>query len=106
MQKGMERGEWRHLREVSVMSEKKTDSGFCWEATIKPDGNPEETEVRWYRRDSEEKQWQFCGNDGPSRDELSEEAKETLGRVYGFILSRFYEKERREATERNVDPEE
>ena len=62
--------------------------------------------MRWYRRDSQEKQWQFCGNDGPSRDELSEEAKETLGRVYGFILSRFYEKERREATERNVDPEE
>jgi hypothetical protein len=43
--------------------------------------------VRWYRRVSEEKQWQSCGNDGPSSDELSEEAKETLGRVYGFILS-------------------
>ena len=53
-----------------------------------------------------QKQSQVYGNDGPSQDELSEEAKETLGRVYGFILSRFYEKERREATERNVDPEE
>jgi|SRR5215208_646945 hypothetical protein len=87
MRKGMERGEWKDLREVSVMSEKKTDSCFCWEATIKLDGNPKETEVRWYRRVSEEKQWQSCGNDGPSSDELSEEAKETLGRVYGFILS-------------------
>jgi len=46
------------------MSKKKTDSSFCWEATIKTDGNPEKTEVRWYRRESEEKQWQFCGNDG------------------------------------------
>jgi hypothetical protein len=50
MQKGTERGEWKDLREVSVMSEKKTDSSFCWEATIKPDGSPKETEVRWYRR--------------------------------------------------------
>ena len=88
------------------MSEKKSDSSFCWEATIKPDGNPEETEVHWYRRDSEEKQWQFCGNDGPSWDELSEGAKETLGRVYGLILRGIYEKERREAIERTVDPEE
>lgn len=88
------------------MSEKKSDSSFCWEATIKPDGNPEETEVRWYRRDSEEKQWQFCGNGGPSWDELSEEAKRTLGRVYGFVLSSFRENERREATKQEVDPEE
>ncbi len=88
------------------MNEKNTDSSFCWEATIKSDVSPEKTEVRWYRRDSEEKQWQFCGNDGPSWDELSEEAKQTLGRVYGFILRRIYEKERREAIERKVDPEE
>ena len=88
------------------MNEKNTDSSLCWEATLKPDVSPEKTEVRWYRRESEEKKWQFCGNDGPSRDELSEGAKETLGRVYGFILGRIYEKERREAIERNVDPEE
>ena len=77
----------KDLREVSVMSEKKTDSSFCWEATIKPDGSPEETEVRWYRRDSQEKQWQFCGNDGPSRDELSEEAKETLAEFTALSLA-------------------
>jgi hypothetical protein len=35
--KGIERGEWKDLWELSVMSEKKTDSSFCWEATIKPD---------------------------------------------------------------------
>lgn len=46
------------------------------------------------------------GNHGPSRDELSEEAKAMLGRVYGFILIGIYEKERRKAIERNVDPEE
>jgi hypothetical protein len=34
--KVIERGEWNVLREVSVMSEKKTDSSFCWEATLKP----------------------------------------------------------------------
>src|SRR5215210_5551076 len=106
MLKGTERGEWKVLREVSVMSEKKTDSSFCWEATLKPDVSPEKTEVRWHRRDTEEKQTQIYGNDGPSRDELTEEAKETLGRVYGFILRRIYEKERREAIERNVEPEE
>jgi hypothetical protein len=106
MLRGIERREWKVLREVSVMNEKKADSSFCWEATIKPDVSPEKTEVRWYRRDSEEKQWQFCGNDGPSWDELSEDAKQTLGRVYGFVLRRIYEKERREAIERNVDPEE
>ena len=88
------------------MSEKKIDSSFCWKATIKPDVSPEKTEVRWYRRDKEGKQSQVYGNDGSSRDELSEEAKEALGRVYGFILGRIYEKKRREAIERNVDPEE
>ena len=62
--------------------------------------------MRWQRRDTEGKQSQVYANDGPSRDELSEEAKEALGRVYGFILGRIYEKERREAIERNVDPEE
>ena len=72
MLKGIERGERKGLREVSVMSEKKTDSSFCWEATIKPDVSPEKTEVRWYRRDTEEKQSQVYGNDGPSQDELSE----------------------------------
>ena len=87
------------------MIEKRADSRFCWQATIKPDVSPEKTEVRWYRRDTEEKQSQVYGNDGPSRDELSEEAKETLGRVYDFILRRSYEKERREAIERNYDPE-
>ena len=70
------------------MSEKRDRQRFCWEAAIKPDGSPEETEVRWYRRDSQEKQWQFCGNDGPSRDELSEEAKETLRpSLRGFIAT-------------------
>jgi hypothetical protein len=87
MLKGIERGEWNVLREVSVMSEKKTDSSFSREATIKPDVSPEKTEVRWYRRDTEGKKSQVYGNDGSSRDELSEEAKETLGRVFGFILS-------------------
>jgi hypothetical protein len=105
MLKVIERGEWKDLREASVMSEKKTDSSFCWQATIKPDVSPEKTEVRWYRRDREEKQSQVYGNDGPSRDELSEEAKETLGRVYDFILRRSYEKELRAAIERNYDPE-
>jgi len=88
------------------MTEKKTDSSFCWEATIKPNVSPEKTEVRWYRRDTEEKQSQVYGNNGPSRDELSEEAKETLGRVYSFIFRRIYEREWREAIERNEDPEE
>ena len=58
MLKGIERGERKGLREVSVMSEKKTDNSFCWEATIKPDVSPEKTEVRWYRRSGEEKQSQ------------------------------------------------
>lgn len=106
MSTGIERGQWKDLWEVSVTSEKKTGSSFRWEATIKPDGDPEKTEVRWYRWDREEEQWQFYEYNGPSRDELSEEAKETLGRVYGFIFRKVYEKERRESIERNADPEE
>jgi hypothetical protein len=37
MSKIIERGGWKDLGEVSVMG-KKTDSSFCWEGTIKPDG--------------------------------------------------------------------
>lgn len=36
------------------MSEEKTGGDFRLEATIKPDRNSEETEVRWYKWDREE----------------------------------------------------
>ena len=42
----------------------------------------------------------------PSWEELSEEAKETLTRVYDFILRKSDEKERGEAIERGMDPRE
>ena len=106
MSKGIESGQWKDLREVSVTSEKKTGSTFRWEATIRPDGDPEKTEVRWYRWDREEERWRFYGNDEPSGDELSEEAREKLGRVYGFILEKHHEGERRKSIERNAAPEE
>jgi hypothetical protein len=105
MSKGTEAGQ-REFSGVSVVSEEKTSGDFRWEATIRPDGDPEKTEVRWYRWDREVERWRFYGNDGPSGDELSEGAREKLGRVYGFILEKRHGRERRESIERNVDPEE
>ena len=105
MSKGTEAGQ-REFSGVSVVSEEKTSGDFRWEATIRPDGHPEKTEVRWYRWDREVERWRFYGNDGPSGNELSEEAWEKLSRVYGFILEKHQERERRESIERNAAPEE
>jgi hypothetical protein len=43
------------------MIEKRANSRFSWEATIKPDVSPQKTEVRWYRRDTEEEQYSQAG---------------------------------------------
>ncbi len=42
----------------------------------------------------------------PSRDELSEGAKDTLSRVYDLIFRGLYEKERGEAIGRGMNPQE
>lgn len=69
------------------------------------DRDLEKTEVRWYRWDREEKQLRFHGNNGPSWDDLSEEARDNLVRVYSFVLEKHREKERRGPIERNADLE-
>lgn len=86
-------------------SEKETGGDFRFEATLRPGEDPKEAETRWYRWDEEENRWELYGNHGPSWDELSEGARETLGRVYGFVLEKHREKELREAAGRDADPE-
>lgn len=71
------------------MADEKTGSDFRWEATIKPGGELEKTEVRWYRWDKEEWPWEFYGNEGPSWDELSEGARKKLTEAYDFGLISF-----------------
>jgi hypothetical protein len=81
-------------------------SDFRFEKTIKPDEDPKEAETRWYRWNKEEKRWEFYGNEMPSWDELSEGAKDTFVRAYDIIFRSYYKKERTEAIERGVDPQE
>lgn len=81
-------------------------SDFRFEATLKPDEDTKEAETRWYRWNKQEKQWEFYGNEMPSWDELSEGAKDTLVRVYDLIFRGHYGKERGEAIERGMNPEE
>lgn len=74
---------------------------------MKPDEDPKEAETHWYRwNEEEEKRWEFYGNEMPSWDELSEGAKDTLARVYDLIFRNHYEKERGEAIEQGMNPEE
>lgn len=83
---------------------KETGSGSRFKAIIKP--GEDKTETRWYRWDKEEEQWEFYGNQPPSWDELSGEARDALARAHEFVLRSYYEKERRKAIERGMDPEE
>ena len=79
---------------------------FHFKATIVPDEDPKEAETRWYRRNKEEGRWEFYGNEMPSWDEPSERNKNTFARAYDFIFRKYYEKERSEAIERGMDPQE
>lgn len=89
-----------------MANERDTGSDFRFEATLRPDADPKKAETRWYRWETEEKRWEFYGNEMPSWDELSEGARDTLSRVYGLILKSYYEKERCEAIGRGMNPEE
>jgi hypothetical protein len=81
-------------------------SDFRFEATIKPDEDPKEAETRWYGWNKEEKRWEFYSNETPSWGELSEGNKDIFARTYDFIFRKYYEKERSEAIERGMDPQE
>lgn len=81
-------------------------SNFRFEATLKPGEDPKEAETRWYRWNKQEKRWEFYGNEMPTWNELSEDAKNTLTEVYELIFRSHYEKERGEAIERGMNPEE
>ena len=81
-------------------------SDFRFEATIKSGEDPKEAETRWYRRNREERRWEFYGNEMPSWDELSEGNKDTFARAYDFIFRNYYKKEPSEAIERGMDPQE
>jgi hypothetical protein len=89
-----------------VTDRRDNGNDFRFEATIKPDGNPQEAETHWHRWNKEEKRWEFYGNERPSWDELSERNKDTFARAYDFIFRKYYEKERGEAIERGIDPQE
>lgn len=89
-----------------MANEGDTGSDFRFKATLEPGEDPKEAETRWYLWDKEEKRWEFYGNDMPSWDELSEGAKANLSRVYDLIFRGHYEKERGEAIERGMNPEE
>jgi hypothetical protein len=88
-----------------VTGRRDNGSDFRFEAT-KPDEDPKEAEIRWYRWNEEEKRWEFYGNEMPSWDELSERNKDTFARTYDFIFRSSYEKKRSEAIERGMDPQE
>ena len=81
-------------------------SDLRFEATIKPDEDPKEAETRWYRWNKEEKRWELYVNEMPSWDELSKGNKDTFARAYDFIFRKYYKKERSEAIERGMDPQE
>ena len=83
-----------------------TGSDFCFEVTIRPDQDPKDAEARWYRWSREGGCWEYYGNEMPSWDELSEGAKDTLARAYGIIFRSSYGRERSEAIERGMNPEE
>jgi hypothetical protein len=89
-----------------VTDRRDNGNDFRFEATIKPDENPQEAETHWHRWNKEEKRWEFYGNERPSWDELSERNKDTFARAYAFIFRKYYEKERGEAIERGIDPQE
>jgi hypothetical protein len=89
-----------------VTDRRDNGSDFRFEATIKPGEDPKEAETRWYRRNKEERRWEFYGNKMPSWDELSEGNNDTFARAYDFIFRKYYEKKRGEAIERGMDPQE
>jgi len=89
-----------------VTDRRNNGNDFRFETTIKPDEDPKEAETRWYRWNKEEKQWEFYSNEMPSWDELSERNKVTFARAYDFIFRKYYKKERSEAIERAMDPQE
>ena len=89
-----------------MADEGNTGSAFRFETTLKPGEDHKEADTRWYRCDEEEKRWKFYGNERPSWDELSEDARDTLSSVYGLVFRRLYEKERVEAIGRGMSPRE
>jgi hypothetical protein len=82
-----------------VTDRRDSGSDFRFEATIQPDEDPKEAEIRWYRWSKEEKHWEFYGNKMPSWEELSERNRDSFTRAYDFIFRSYYEKKRSEAIE-------